>query len=48
MAIKSNMESELHTLVLLDIRAHEDQLYDCKSGLEYLIKVESELGENVA
>ncbi len=48
MAIKANMESELHTLVLLDIRAHEDRYMTANQGLEYLLLVESELGERVA
>ena len=48
MAIKANMESELHTLVLLDIRAHEDRYMTANQGLEYLLLVESELGEKVA
>lgn len=48
MAIKSNMESELHTLVLLDIRAHEDRYMTANQGFEYLLRVESELGGNVA
>ena len=48
MAIKTNMESELHTLVLLDIRAHEDRYMTANQGLEYLLKVEAELGEKVA
>ena len=47
MAIKTNMESELHTLVLLDIRAHEDRYMTANQGLEYLLKVEAELGEKV-
>jgi diphthine synthase len=48
MTIKANMESELHTLVLLDIRAHEDRYMTANQGLEYLLLVESELGEMVA
>jgi diphthine synthase len=48
MAIKSNMDSELHTLVLLDIRAHEDRYMTANQGMEYLMRVESELGANVA
>ena len=47
-AIKSNMDSELHTLVLLDIRAHEDRYMTANQGMEYLMRVESELGANVA
>ena len=48
MSIKSNMDSELHTLVLLDIRAHEDRYMTANQGMEYLMKVESELGHNIA
>ena len=48
MAIKANMESKLHTLVLLDIRAHENRYMTANQGMEYLLRVEDELGENVA
>jgi diphthine synthase len=48
MAIKSNMESKLHTLVLLDIRAHEDRYMTANQAMEYLLQVESELNEKVA
>lgn len=42
MAIKENMNSNLHTLVLLDIRAHEDRYMTANQALEYLLLVESE------
>ena len=42
------MDSELHTLVLLDIRAHEDRYMTANQGMEYLMRVESELGSKVA
>ena len=41
------MESELHTLVLLDIRAHENRYMTANQGLEYLLHVESEQGSKV-
>ncbi len=47
-AIKANMESKLHTLVLLDIRAHEDSYMTANQGMEYLLCVEAELEEKVA
>jgi len=47
LAVKENMDSKLHTLVLLDIRAHEDRYMTANQGLEYLLKVESERGENL-
>jgi diphthine synthase len=47
LAVKENMDSKLHTLVLLDIRAHEDRYMTANQGLEYLMRVESERGENL-
>lgn len=47
MAIKANMESNLHTLVLLDIRAHEDRYMTANQALEYLLQVESIKNENI-
>ncbi len=47
MAIKANMESNLHTLVLLDIRAHEDRYMTANQALEYLLEVESVKNEKV-
>lgn len=47
MAIKANMEFNAHTLVLLDIRADENRYMTVNEGLDYLLKVESERGENV-
>lgn len=44
-AIKANMESKAHTLVLLDIRAHENRYMTVNEGLEYLLKVEGERKE---
>lgn len=47
LAIKANMELNAHTLVLLDIRAHEDRYMTANEGLEYLLKVEEDRNENV-
>jgi diphthine synthase len=47
LALKENMNSKLHTLVLLDIRAHEDRYMTANQGLEYLMRVEFERGENL-
>ncbi len=47
MAIKSNIEFNAHTLVLLDIRADENRYMTVNEGLDYLLKVESEKGEKV-
>ncbi len=45
--IKNNLEQDFHTLVLLDIRAHEDRYMTANQGLEYLLKVENERGEGI-
>ena len=34
--------------MLLDIRAHENRYMTANQGMEYLLRVEDELGENVA
>ena len=47
MAIKANMDSNLHTLVLLDIRAHEDRYMTANQALEYLLQVEAIKKENI-
>jgi diphthine synthase len=47
LAIKANMELDAHTLVLLDIRADENRYMTANEGLEYLLKVEEEKGENI-
>jgi diphthine synthase len=47
MAIKANIEFNAHTLVLLDIRADENRYMTVNEGLDYLLKVEEEKGENV-
>jgi diphthine synthase len=45
--IKNNLEQDFHTLVLLDIRAHEERYMTANEGLEYLLRVESERKENI-
>jgi diphthine synthase len=47
LAIKNNMEQDAHTLVLLDIRAHENRYMTANQGLEYLLKVENEREEGI-
>lgn len=47
MVIKANLSNKLHTLVLLDIQAHLDRYMTANQGLEYLMKVEEERGENI-
>ena len=47
MAIKNNMEQDSHTLVLLDIRAHENRYMTVNQGLEYLLNVEDQRKEGV-
>ena len=46
-AIKSNLEMGLHTLVLLDIQAHNDRYMRVNEAIEYLSKVESVRNENI-
>lgn len=47
LAIKVNMELDAHTLVLLDIRAHENRYMTANEGLKYLLKVEKDRNENI-
>jgi diphthine synthase len=47
LAIKANMELKLHTLVLLDIRAHEGRYMTANDGLKYLLKVGEEREDGV-
>ena len=47
MVIKANLSNKLHTLVLLDIQTHLDRYMTANQGLEYLMKVEEERGENI-
>jgi diphthine synthase len=48
LAIKANMDSKLHTLVLLDIRAHENRYMTANQGIEYLLKAETDKRLNIA
>ncbi|MGC9516596.1 MAG: diphthine synthase [Methanomicrobiales archaeon] len=47
MTIKTNMEFNAHSLVLLDIRADEERYMTANQGLEYLLKVEIERKEKI-
>lgn len=47
LVIKANMELDAHTLVLLDIKAHENRYMSANEGLEYLLKVENDRKENI-
>ena len=47
LTIKSNMELDAHTLVLLDIKAHENRYMTANHGLKYLLKVEENRNENI-
>lgn len=46
LAIKENMEMDMHTLVLLDIQADKDRYMTINQGLEYLMKVKDTLEED--
>ncbi len=43
MAIEENLKSELHTLVLLDIQAHNNRYMTVNEGLEYLMSIKDDL-----
>jgi diphthine synthase len=47
LAIKDNLESGLHTLVLLDIQAHRERYMTANEGLDYLLRVEKEEKEDI-
>lgn len=47
LAIKANMELKLHTLVLLDIRAHEGRYMTANDGLDYLLNVGKERNDGI-
>lgn len=47
LAIKANKELNAHTLVLLDIHAHEKKYMTANEGLEYLATVEEIRKENI-
>ena len=42
-AIEENMKMDLHTLVLLDIQAHNDRYMTVNEGLEYLMNIKDDL-----
>ncbi|MGN1362090.1 MAG: diphthine synthase [Methanobrevibacter sp.] len=44
-AIKENLDMDMHTLVLLDIQAHKDRYMTINQGFEYLLKVKDTLPE---
>ena len=44
-AIVENLENSMHTLVLLDIQAHKDRYMTVNEGLEYLMNIKSDLGD---
>jgi len=46
-AIKDNLSLGLHTLVLLDIQAHNNRFMTVGEALDYLSRVEAERGEGV-
>jgi diphthine synthase len=45
--IASNLKMGLHTLALLDIQAHRDYYMTANQGLEYLLQVAQERGDDV-
>jgi diphthine synthase len=47
LTIKANLDNGMHTLVLLDIQAHINRYMTANQGLEYLMQVEDELGNNI-
>ncbi|CDG65379.1 MAG: diphthine synthase [Methanobacterium sp.] len=46
-AIAENKKMGLHTLVLLDIQAHNDYYMTANEGLQYLLRVENERNEGI-
>lgn len=42
-AIEENLKMDLHTLVLLDIQAHNDRYMTINQGLEYLMSIHDDL-----
>ena len=43
LAIEENLKMDLHTLVLLDIQAHNDRYMTVNQGLEYLMNIKDDL-----
>lgn len=46
LTIKNNLENDAHTLLLLDIQAHKDRYMTVNQGLEYLLKIGSNIGDS--
>ncbi len=44
--IEENLKMNMHTLVLLDIQAHKDRYMTINEGLEYLMNIKNDLGED--
>lgn len=47
LVIKDNLNYNMHTLVLLDIQAHLERYMTANQGLEYLMQVNNQRGEDV-
>ena len=45
--VASNLKMDLHTLALLDIQAHHDYYMTANQGLEYLLKVAQDRGDQL-
>lgn len=46
-AIEENLKMDMHTLVLLDIQAHNDRYMTVNEGLEYLMSIKEDLDEGL-
>lgn len=46
-AIVNNLKNDAHSLILLDIRAHEDRYMTVNQALDYLLKLAPEMEENL-
>lgn len=46
-AIQNNLKNDMHTLVLLDIKAHEDRYMTINQALDYLLTIEEDLKEGI-
>lgn len=44
-AIEDNLKNDMHTLILLDIQSHNDRYMTVNEGLEYLINIKNQLGD---
>ncbi len=45
--VRDNLRSGLHSMVLLDIKSHEDYFMTAHEGLELLMRMEHEVGEGI-